>query len=79
LQLASGVGHANPAICTCGLKEEKLDAAIIGEGTRRNDFGVVENGKIARNQEGGKLGEEAVLDAAGVPMQHHHARSGAIR
>lgn len=61
------------------LEKEEFETAIVGEGAGGNDFGVVEDGEIAGLEEGGEIGEETVLDEAGMAMEHHHARRGAVR
>jgi hypothetical protein len=77
-ELASWFYHAKPAFASMGLEEEEFQPAIIGEGAGRDDFGVVEDGEIAGPEEGGKIGEETVLDQAGTAMKDHHARRGAV-
>ena len=60
------------------LEEEEFEPAIIGERARGDDFGIVEDGEVARLEERGEIGEEPVLDEPGAAMEHHHAGGGAV-
>jgi hypothetical protein len=44
----------------------------------RKDSAVIQNENIALVQMSGKIGEQIVLDRAGLPVEHQHPRGAAI-